>query len=180
MEAKEVGLTALLLSNHPSCSLAAVSADKLALALLQEGTVPEPDAAPISKAEDTAAEQQADAPPSKPPNGASSATNSPRAVQGSPEKGLGPRSASSNNGKVSAAGSEASLPPIHRQSSNLANRIAAFASGVAPVRRGITNADEDSITVEEVLHKLETAGRVGDAHGCDITSWIQSQQTQTR
>lgn len=49
---------------------------------------------------------------------------------------------------------------MHRQSSNLANKIAAFSSGVAPLRKGIPNVDEDAITVEEVLHKLETAGRV--------------------
>jgi hypothetical protein len=42
----------------------------------------------------------------------------------------------------------------------MASKIAAFASGVAPVRRGLADADEDAIPVEEVLHKLETAGRV--------------------
>lgn len=133
--------------------------------LLQDlGTVAEqPHAATPSQPEDVAAEQQAAAKPGKPPSGNSGA-NSPRTVHSSADaKGLGPRHASSNNGKVSAAGSEAGLPPLGRQSSNLANRIAAYASGVAPVRRGITNADEDSITVEDVLHKLETAGRVGGA-----------------
>jgi hypothetical protein len=45
-------------------------------------------------------------------------------------------------------------------SSSLANKIAAFASGVAPVKKGIKNASEDGITVEEVLHKLESAARV--------------------
>lgn len=45
-------------------------------------------------------------------------------------------------------------------SSSLATKIAAFASGVAPVKKGITNASEDAITVEEVLHKLESAARV--------------------
>jgi len=45
--------------------------------------------------------------------------------------------------------------------SSIANKIAAFASGVAPVRKGLANTDEDSITVEEVLHKLEGASRVG-------------------
>lgn len=45
-------------------------------------------------------------------------------------------------------------------SSSLANKIAAFASGVAPVKQGITNASEDAITVEDVLHKLESASRV--------------------
>lgn len=89
------------------------------------------------------------------------AASSPDAVRG----GFGSRAASSNNGKASAAGSEAGLPPLHRQSSNLANRIAAFSSGVAPVRQGITNADEDAITEEEVLHKLETAGRVRGGRG---------------
>jgi hypothetical protein len=111
-------------------------------------------------AADHAAEQPEAASPTK-LSSAVESTNSPRAgnSSGTEHKGLGSR-ASSNNGKLSAAGSEAGLPPIHRQSSNLANRIAAYSSGVAPVRKGITNADEDSITVEEVLHKLETAGRV--------------------
>jgi hypothetical protein len=115
-------------------------------------------------AADHAAEQPEAASPTK-LSSAVASTNSPRSgnSSGAEHRGLGSR-ASSNNGKLSAAGSEAGLPPIHRQSSNLANRIAAFSSGVAPVRRGITNADEDSITVEEVLHKLETAGRVSRPH----------------
>ncbi|WIA41226.1 hypothetical protein OEZ86_004839 [Tetradesmus obliquus] len=50
-------------------------------------------------------------------------------------------------------------------SSSLANKIAAFASGVAPVKKGITNASEDAITVEEVLHKLESAARAAAASG---------------
>lgn len=45
-------------------------------------------------------------------------------------------------------------------SSNIANKIAAFASGVAPVKKGIADASEDAITVEDVLHKLEAASRV--------------------
>eukprot|EP00775_Hariotina_reticulata_P006575 gene6575-6803_t len=49
--------------------------------------------------------------------------------------------------------------------SSIANKIAAFASGVAPVRKGLANTDEDSITVEEVLHKLEGASRAqGDGN----------------
>ena len=44
--------------------------------------------------------------------------------------------------------------------SSLANKIAAFASGVAPVKKGISDESEDSITVEDVLHKLESATRV--------------------
>lgn len=44
--------------------------------------------------------------------------------------------------------------------SNIANKIAAFASGVAPVKKGISDASEDSITVEDVLHKLEAVSRV--------------------
>jgi hypothetical protein len=123
----------------------------------------QPHIATPNQPEGVAADQQAAVKPVKPPSGSSSA-NSPRTANSSADvKGLGPRHASSNNGKASAAGSEAGLPPLGRQSSNLANRIAAYASGVAPVRRGITNADEDSINVEDVLHKLETAGRVGGA-----------------
>jgi hypothetical protein len=102
---------------------------------------------------------------------------SPRGAEG---KVLGSRPPSSSNGKASAGGSEAGLPPIHRQSSNLANRIAAYASGVAPVRKGITNTDEDDTTVEDVLHKLETAGRVCGwweqlqqlpMHACVCSAW---------
>lgn len=48
----------------------------------------------------------------------------------------------------------------------MANKIAAFASGVAPVKKGITNASEDAITVEEVLHKLESAARVSQQRLC--------------
>lgn len=118
-------------------------------------TVSQPDSQPDATfTAATAPAAAAATPPKPPPSGAAS----PR--PGNNSGGLGSRPPSSSNGKVSAAGSEAGLPPLHRQSSNLANRIAAFSSGVAPVRKGITNTDEDDITVEEVLHKLETAGRV--------------------
>ncbi|KAF8062649.1 hypothetical protein HT031_003978 [Scenedesmus sp. PABB004] len=42
---------------------------------------------------------------------------------------------------------------------SLASKIAAFASGVAPVRQGLANAGEDAMSVEDVLHKLEGAAR---------------------
>lgn len=86
-----------------------------------------------------------------------------------------PSAATSKAQAVDAAGSSPAakgskpngLPPVARQSSNLANKIAAFSSGVAPVRKGITNANEDAITVEDVLHKLETSGRVR-CHCADV------------
>jgi hypothetical protein len=65
-------------------------------------------------------------------------------------------SASQPSGDINGKQKRLSNP----SSSSLANKIAAFASGVAPVKKGITNASEDGITVEEVLHKLESAARV--------------------
>lgn len=123
---------------------------------MEGGTATEQDSAPSSQAATQLDAIQLDTPTAA----AAGTPPKPSPRNGAEGKVLGSRPPSSSNGKVSAGGSEAGLPPIHRQSSNLANRIAAYASGVAPVRKGITNTDEDDTTVEDVLHKLETAGRV--------------------
>jgi hypothetical protein len=56
--------------------------------------------------------------------------------------------------------STASTPTLKRGSNTVANKIAAFSSGVAPVKAGMDTSAEDDILVEEVLHKLEAASRV--------------------
>ena len=56
--------------------------------------------------------------------------------------------------------SSAPTPMLKKGSNTVANKIAAFSSGVAPVKAGMDTSAEDEILVEEVLHKLEAASRV--------------------
>jgi hypothetical protein len=96
--------------------------------------------------------------------------NGPACAQGEGWQKADEVKAAANTGDARSSSSTASEPSedeVGRQkrhsnpsNSSLANKIAAFASGVAPVKKGITNASEDAITVEEVLHKLESAARV--------------------
>ncbi len=70
-------------------------------------------------------------------------------------------------GRRSSAGAPApALRPLSRQASHsVAGKIAAFASGVAPVQAN-TCVEEERFTPEELMHKLESACRVRGARVC--------------
>jgi len=58
-------------------------------------------------------------------------------------------------------------------SNTVANKIAAFSSGVAPVKAGMDTSTEDEILVEEVLHKLEAASRMPAPSGkCQLSKAV--------
>lgn len=76
--------------------------------------------------------------------------------EGSPVPSTSSASASPTSSRTSSMNKQNPLR------SSIANKIAAFSSGVAPVHAGHeAGAHEDQPSVEELLHKLEAAGRVG-------------------
>lgn len=64
---------------------------------------------------------------------------------------------------LESSGSLTTTTSIFRRSNTVAHKIAAFSSGVAPVKAGMDTSGEDEILVEEVLHKLEAASVVSMA-----------------